>query len=88
MNDDIQITPYDNGDFCARIPGILAAGIGPTEADAIKSLCSLLGDFVMGRDQTIDKMREGMLVLANPPLPSITAPVPECAEPGKFYPAT
>lgn len=39
--------------FSAMVEGVPAMGGGKTRAEAVESLVTLLGDFVLGRDKTI-----------------------------------
>lgn len=65
MGDSILIT-REGENFAARIDGIAACGTGQTEAQAIRSLCDLLGDFVKGHAHTIDTIRAALRSLADP----------------------
>ena len=49
--------------FVASIKGISCAGVGETEAQAIRSLARILGDFVIGHAETIDKQRAKLAAL-------------------------
>lgn len=60
MSDRVCVAAYDDGDgagFSASIPGIPAAGGGADEAQAVRSLANVLGDFVDGHARTIAELR-------------------------------
>jgi hypothetical protein len=42
--------------FSASIEGVYACGTGESKEEAVENLAALLGDFVKGRDKTIDEL--------------------------------
>jgi hypothetical protein len=49
----LELVKTDGGEWAASIDGLPACGLGSTEADAIRRLACLLGDFVKGHADTI-----------------------------------
>jgi predicted RNase H-like HicB family nuclease len=54
----VEWSEEDEG-FVASFDDIGAAGVGKTEAEAVRHLASLLADFVRGRDETIASSKTG-----------------------------
>lgn len=57
MNDQIKVT-QENDEFAARIDGIDCVGLGDTEAQAIRSLANILGDFARSRGEKLRAVRK------------------------------
>ena len=65
MSDAIRIWQQD-GQYSAMIDGLPFGGTGATEAEAIRSLCNMLGDATRARGDRLDKIKATMLKLAEP----------------------
>lgn len=60
--------------FTAWVEGISAIGRGPTEADALRDLVTILVDFVEAHDKSLRKIRETLKLKSTPQLIMPTEP--------------
>ena len=65
MNHNVKITE-ENGNYTARVPGILAAGSGPNAESAGLHLASVLGEMVNGHKGSMGHLRTQLRKLADP----------------------